>query len=153
MRTSGTPIRNGARATRGRRGSNAIEFALTFPLFLVIVLGLIDYGYLFAIQAGLDNAVSLACREGAMTDPAVGSPQGVASADLAARSAMFCSGSCTQTVTDMQTGAYVAPNRTIRCEVVRSIDPITGFSGVGLLSSFYPNTIGSVSFYRLEWQR
>jgi Flp pilus assembly protein TadG len=137
----------------GRRAANAIEFALTFPLFLVIVLGLVDYGYLFAVQAGLDNAAALACREGAMTDPAVGSPSAVATAELTSRSAMFCAGACTQSVQDLQTGAYVPPNRTLRCEVTRNVDPITGFSGVGVLSAMYPNAIGSVSYYRLEWQR
>jgi Flp pilus assembly protein TadG len=137
----------------GRRGANAIEFALTFPLFLVIILSIVDYGYLFAVQAGLDNAVALACREGAMTDPAIGSPSAVATAELASRSAMFCSGACTQTVQDMATGAYVPPNRTLRCEATRNIAAITGFSGVGVLSAMYPDAIGSVSYYRLEWQR
>lgn len=139
--------------TTSRRGANAIEFALTFPLFLMIVLGLMDYGYLFAVQAGLDSAVALACREGAMTDPNLGSPSAVASADMAARASIFCAGSCSMTVTDLQTGAYVPPNRTLKCEITRTIDPITGFSGVGAFSMMYPNAIGSVSYYRLEWQR
>lgn len=136
-----------------RRGANAIEFALTFPLFLVIVLGLMDYGYLFAVQAGLDNAVALACREGAMTDPNQDSPEAVASAELTNRAAMFCSGSCTLTVTDLATGDYVPPNRTLKCEAVRTIDPISGFSGIGVLSALYPKAISSASYYRLEWQR
>jgi hypothetical protein len=136
-----------------RRGSNAIEFAMTFPLFLVIVLALIDYGYIFATQAGLDSATSLACRKGAMTDPALGSPASVASADLLTRSAMFCTGSCSMLVTDLQTGIYVPPNRTLKCEITRTISSITGFSGVGVFSALYPSSIGSVSYYRLEWQR
>src|SRR6476619_3535339 len=49
---------------RRRRGANAIEFALTLPLFLFIVFATLDYGYLFAMQAMLDDAVVLSCREG-----------------------------------------------------------------------------------------
>jgi Flp pilus assembly protein TadG len=34
--------------TRGRRGSSAIEFALTLPILLVILAGILEYGwYLF----------------------------------------------------------------------------------------------------------
>src|SRR5688500_16118035 len=138
MSTRAPQTRPTTTTQRTRRGANAIEFALTFPVFLFIVLGLIDYGYLFAIQAGLDNAVALACREGAMTDPNVGSPKPVAEAVLASRSTMFCSGACTApTVTDMQTGAYVPPNRTLKCEIYRDMHPLSGFTCVGAFSSFY----------------
>jgi Flp pilus assembly protein TadG len=138
---------------RSRRGANAVEFALTFPLFLVLVLGFMDYGYLFAIQAGLDSAVSMACRQGAMTDPGTMDPVLVASAQLTSRSNMFCLGKCTQSVVDLQSGAYAPPNRTLRCQIDRTMTAITGFSGVGAFSYMYPNTINSVSYYRLEWQR
>jgi Flp pilus assembly protein TadG len=129
-----------------RRGANALEFALTLPIFLVLVFGLIDYGWLFSIQAGLDNAVSLACREGAMMDPRVGSPSAIASADLAARSAMFCNGACTLNVQDLRTGAYVPPNRTLLCSASLGFNPLIGLAPM-------PGTIDSVSYYRLEWQR
>lgn len=138
--------------TSSRRGANAIEFAMTLPLFLLVVLSLMDYGYLFAMQAGIDNAVSLACREGAMKDPGLGAtlPVDTATSELDTRSALFCQGvTCTKTIQDLQAGAYVVPNRTLRCEIVRPMVPIVGF----LPASFYPPTINSVSYYRFEWQR
>jgi len=132
-----------------RRGGNAIEFALTLPLFLSIVVGLMDYGFLFAMQAGIDNAVSLSCREGAMRDPGLdpNGPVTIATSELNTRSGPFCTGvTCTKNVAE--TGE-LPPNRTLRCEIIRPMAPLIGF----LPASMYPATINSVSFYRFEWQR
>ncbi|MEQ1565110.1 MAG: TadE/TadG family type IV pilus assembly protein [Myxococcota bacterium] len=137
---------------RGRRGGNAIEFALTFPLFLTVLVGLMDYGYLFAMQAGIDNAVSIACREGAMVDPSKGAglPEATADAVFLDRSAIFCAGvTCDWLATDMKTGAYEPPNRTMKCEVTRPMTSLVGF----LPTALYPTEISSTSFYRFEWQR
>lgn len=137
---------------RNRRGGNAIEFALTFPLFLMVLVGLMDYGYLFAMQAGIDNATSIACREGAMVDPAKGAgmPEAKADAVFADRASIFCAGvTCDWHATDLSAGAYAPPNRTMKCEVTRPMTSLLGF----LPSSMYPTEITSASYYRFEWQR
>lgn len=136
---------------RSRRGANHIEFALTLPLFLFLLFGLIEYGYLFAMQAGLDSAVALSCRTGAMVDPDNGAPEDDAEADFAKRGAMFCDGggACSYAASDLSTGAYAVPNRTLKCEATRTMTELTGF----LPDEIYPSTISSVSYYRLEWQR
>lgn len=46
---------------RRERGQALVEFALVFPIFLVLVFGLIDVGRLVYV----DNALSQAAREGA----------------------------------------------------------------------------------------
>lgn len=134
--------------THWRRGGNAIEFALTLPIYVMIMVGLMEYGYLFAMQAGLDNATSIACREGAMMDPAKGAglPSATAVSNFGSRSALFCGGGvCTFNAYDE--GA--APDRTLHCEVSRPMNSLIGF----LPSSMYPSSIRSVSYYRFEWQR
>lgn len=132
---------------RGRRGANAIEFAMTLPIFLAIVLGLMDYGFLFAMQASLDNATVLSCREGAMIDWEVGDPIDTAENQFAIRSSLACNGaSCTFLAEDLSSGDYDVPNRTLRCTGTRVMVPLTGFVP-------YPATIQSVSYYRMEWQR
>lgn len=130
---------------RSRRGANAIEFALTLPVFLMIVLGLVDYGFLFGMQAGIDNATSLSCREGAMMDPNFGVPKDVAENDFNTRGAMFCGAGCTNVAVDLATGDYAVPNRTLQCTTTRPMVPLVGFVP-------YPDTISSVAYYRLEWQ-
>lgn len=133
-----------------RRGGNAMEFALTLPLFLAVILGLMDYGFLFAMQAGIDNAVSLACREGAMQDPGFdpNGPTTIATSQLAQRDALFCGDegvTCVPTITD--TGD--PPQRTLQCSLTRPMKPLVGF----LPASMFPASIHSTSVYRLEWQR
>jgi Flp pilus assembly protein TadG len=49
------------RAVRSERGAELIEFALVFPLLLFVVLGIIDFGFLFQRMEVVTNAA----REGA----------------------------------------------------------------------------------------
>lgn len=51
------------RKHRGKRekGQAMVEFALVLPIFLIIVCGIIDFGWLFFNQLSLNNN----CREGA----------------------------------------------------------------------------------------
>ena len=46
---------------RGEDGQAMVEFALILPIFLLILCGIIDFGWLFYNQLSLNNA----CREGA----------------------------------------------------------------------------------------
>jgi len=130
----------------GRRGSNVIEFALTLPAFLLIVCGMMDYGYLFALQAGIDNAASLGCREGALIDPLGGSPTATATTYMTSMGTFFCGSHCTYVTQDLKTGSYTVPNRTLKCEIDRTVTPIVGFVP-------YPTSLSSVAYYRFEWQR
>lgn len=129
-----------------RRGGNAIEFALTFPVFVGLVLGIADYGYYFHLQAGLDNAVAGACREGAKVDPDNGSPVAVAEAELETRAGLFCDGACSTAVNDLRTGEFVVPDRTLECRISLEYEPL-----IGLVP--HPELLTSVSYQRLEWQR
>jgi TadE-like protein len=47
---------------RNRRGSAAAEFALTIPIALVIILGIIQLGVAFWANAGLQNGLGEAAR-------------------------------------------------------------------------------------------
>ncbi len=49
------------RTRRAERGLALVEFALTMPLFLVLLLGMLDYGYYFYVAVSATNAA----REGA----------------------------------------------------------------------------------------
>ena len=56
-----TALRRVTRRGRGERGSELIEFALVFPLLLMVVLAIADFGFLFQRYEVLTNAA----REGA----------------------------------------------------------------------------------------
>lgn len=47
--------------TKDHRGAAAVEFAIVLPVLLVLLLGIIDFGYAFYVQGALSNAA----REGA----------------------------------------------------------------------------------------
>ncbi len=51
------------RLRRDRRGTAAAEFALTIPIFLAIMFGVIQVGILFFANAGLQNALGDGARE------------------------------------------------------------------------------------------
>jgi Flp pilus assembly protein TadG len=51
----------GSTVRREDRGAAAVEFALIAPLFIVLLFGIIDYGWAFGQRLGLTSAV----REGA----------------------------------------------------------------------------------------
>lgn len=59
-----------------RRGLSTVEMALIMPLVLLMVLGILEYGWLFSKAADVNNA----CRVGART----GSLGGKATADVEA---------------------------------------------------------------------
>ena len=62
--------RRGARKrsdTRRQRGQSLVEFAVILPAFLMVLLGLIEFGFVFAHHQGLEYAT----REGARTASAL----------------------------------------------------------------------------------
>jgi Flp pilus assembly protein TadG len=51
-----------ARCLRDERGVGAIEFVLAFPIFLLLVLGALEVGFLFMSDTGLSHGVNEAAR-------------------------------------------------------------------------------------------
>lgn len=69
---------------RGRRrrpesGAAAVEFALIVPILLVLVFGIISYGYMLSFRQAISQAASEGARSAAVT------PGGVANPDLLLR--------------------------------------------------------------------
>lgn len=62
-----------------RRGSEAMEFALTLPVLLILLSGMIDFGWFWWQQAALVEAVASGVRSG-VTTPQAEDPIGRAKA-------------------------------------------------------------------------
>ena len=57
----------GTRARRDERGAAAVEFALVVPVLLLLVFGIISYGYMLSFRQGLSQAAAEGARAGAVT--------------------------------------------------------------------------------------
>lgn len=54
---------------RGSRGAAAVEFALVVPILLLIVFGIVNFGFLLAQQVSLNNGVRQAARYAVVDGP------------------------------------------------------------------------------------
>jgi hypothetical protein len=126
-----------------RRGSSAMEFALTFPAFIFIVAIFTDYGWVFFQKAMLDNAIHEGCRAGAVADPQNVDPHTVADdriKDQLEAVGLPCS-ACVVTLEDR--GA--APAISLFCQVQRPTTALWGFVPI-------PPNMSSSTLLRYEFQ-
>lgn len=56
----------GRRSRRRDDGAAAVEFALVVPLLLILVFGMITYGYLLSFRQGMSQGASEGARAGAV---------------------------------------------------------------------------------------
>jgi hypothetical protein len=123
-----------------RRGSQAIEFALILPLLLVVLFGIIEYGWYFSKELSALNLVRDAARVGATADVAV-APTEASEYALARWSGAGLSG--VPSVTVNQQG--VPPQRMLTLEVSGPHEALTGLIPV-------PDTVGGALTMRMEDQ-
>lgn len=138
------------RARRARRGANAVEFALCMPIWVMVVIAIIDFGWVFFQATSLDAATNLGCRAGSLVDPGendanLAQVQSVATNKMMENLTLLESEVCIECgVTASTTGD--PPQRTLVCEAQREISPIIGL--------FVDTEImHSTQTARLEWQR
>ena len=72
-----------------RRGANAIEYALTVPVLIAIVFGLIEFSWFFYGKSTVTTAVHDGCREGALVSVETNDPIEVARTEIGNRLAGF----------------------------------------------------------------
>lgn len=105
----------GAPSPRRRRGANAIEFALIMPVFVMLMMGIIEFSWMFFIRSQVVNAVRDGCRAGAVT------PQEQAPEDVAIqRMESFIGGyaSCSEsTCTATATVTGSSPEESLSCQL------------------------------------
>ncbi len=64
----GSPVVAVRRTTHVRRGALLIELAITLPLILLLIMGLMEYSWLFLKTQQITNAAHLGARTGARAD-------------------------------------------------------------------------------------
>jgi Flp pilus assembly protein TadG len=120
------------------RGASLVEFALTAPFLILLLLGIIEFGYLF----GEFNDVRHGAREGARA-AAVNAGDN-AFLHLRTCDAMDLTADVTVTFTDGATGS-VGDTAQVRVAATPG-----SLSGLGLIEMFLPASLESTVEFRLE---
>ena len=135
---------------RTRRGANAIEFALTFPVFTFLLFGLIEYGWYFYERYQLAEVTRAGCRAGALLHPDDADPSHRADVTARIEIRKYCQHaglSC-----DKGDGVRVdyvgaSPDEALRCLTTQPHVRLTG------LSIPIPRDMAAVAELHLELQR
>jgi hypothetical protein len=59
-------LRNAATRLRGERGAEVVEMAIVTPLLLLVIMGIVDFGFLFQRYSILTNAAMEGARVGTL---------------------------------------------------------------------------------------
>ncbi len=124
----------------GRRGANAIEYALTLPAMVVVVFGSLEYSLWFFQNSTVLTAVHDACRAASIASPEHEDPVAVGERILADRLAGFAIEELSVEVVGE------SPDELVTCQVVARHVPMTGLVGA-------PSTYRGAAMLRLEIQR
>ena len=152
---------NTSTARRSRSGANAIEFALTMPLFVLLIFSCIEFGYFFFMTSLVEDATRQGCRIGSTismeADPdAVNTAQVSIESLLERKLGQPCNAlnKCAVSVSVISFGedAFATPEELainddyLQCETAAPFSPAIGFL------SMLPSTINTGLLYRLEYQ-
>jgi Flp pilus assembly protein TadG len=110
---------------RYERGAAAVEFALVFPVFLLIALGTIDFGYYFFINGIVTNAAREGARAGSVVDPDQGKSVAVTAATKAANTYLTLGGLTAKGVAASVT--VVNGVAAVEVSIAYPVGSITGF--------------------------
>jgi len=132
-----------------RRGANAIEFALTLPIFVAIVMAIFEFGWMFFMRSTIIQAVRDGCRAGAVIPHGdVPGPEEVATArmtDFLAGYNIDCRGDTERCGVDIESTGE-SPFETMDCTLNVTYEPLVGLTP-------HPDHLGARSVVMYELQR
>lgn len=126
---------------RNERGANLVEFALLAPLLILLVFGIIEFGWLF----GQFNDVRHGVREGARF-AAVNAGTSVQIKDKVCTSMEGLSAGMSSITVDLVEGG---PNVGDQSTITVTAD-VTSLSGLPLITTFLPDELTSTVTFRQE---
>lgn len=112
---------------RARRGSNLIEFALILPIFVFLMVAIMDFSWFFYIRSTVVNAVRDGCRAGAVISPTE-NPTAVAEAemrDFLANWGSDCNNAGTNCVFNISSSGS-SPEERLNCSIEIGFTPLVG---------------------------
>lgn len=132
---------------RAERGAALFEFAIVMPLIVILLLGIVEFGWLFAQMNQVRHMSQEGARWAAVSHPDVDSDGSEDWDDVAARAcdASNLPGGTTVTVTGSEGGGAKGDTATIT--VTANVQSLTN---LGLITTFLPTTLVNTETLRLE---
>jgi Flp pilus assembly protein TadG len=133
--------------TRREEGAALFEFALLMPILVILLLGIIEFGWLFAQMNEIRHVAQEGARWGAVSHPDVNSVGSENWGDIGARAcgAANLPGGSTVTVTG-SAGSGVKGG-TASITVTANTQSL---SSLGLIEAFLPSSLSNTATFRLE---
>ena len=125
--------------SRNDRGANLVEFAMLAPFLILLLLGIIEFGYFLGEWNSVKHGAHEAARLAAVND---------GSLYVNACNSMDIHGSGTTVTLDFTDGASSAIGD--QASVTVTASNISSLSGVGLIEAFLPASIAADADFRLE---
>jgi len=141
-------------SNRNRRGAGTLEFALTFPIFFLMVVAIVEYGWLLFVRTNVGFAAHAGCRAGSVIPPPDPDDGGSHEGEAVATSTISkyletLSIDCAEDDGDCDITAELtgsSPTEVISCNIEMTYDPIIGILPV-------PEQLVAGSLSRMEIQR
>ena len=134
---------------RGAReeGAALVEFALLAPLLIVLVMGVIEFGWLFAQMNEIRHVAQEGARWGAVSHPDIDGSGSADWADLTARGcgASNLPGGTTVVITGSAGGGAKGDTASVTVTAT-----VASLSNLPLITSFLPDTLANTATFRLE---
>lgn len=106
-------------------GVSAVEFGLVLPVFLIVLLGIIDYGWVFYVKLNITNAAREGARVGVTKDTgAQAHDDAIAAANQFLVAAHVDAAAAAITSTDPETST---PPWTVQVDITYNFSPLVGF--------------------------
>ena len=132
--------------TPRERGAAIVEMAMVAPLLVLLLLGIVEFGWKFAETTEIRHAARDAARFAAVSAPDLTGDGQFTSADIssAACDALQLAGSGRVTIT-LAGGTDIGDTATLRLDVATE-----SLSGAPLITPFLPTTLSNEATFRLE---
>jgi Flp pilus assembly protein TadG len=125
---------------RRENGASLVEFALVAPLIVMLLLGIIDFGWMLSQRQDVRHGAREAARLAAVN-----------SADVATMTQLACD------AMDISSGATITFDRgsgaigsTGEVDMVVPVGTLTGFSRLPFVGAIYPSSFNETLTFRLE---
>jgi Flp pilus assembly protein TadG len=132
---------------RRENGAALVEFALLAPLLIILLMGVIEFGWLFAQMNEIRHVAQEGARWGAVSHPEI---DGIGTEDWGDLSARACAAAnlpsgTTVTVTGSEGGGAKGDTATVTVTAM-----VQSLSNLPLITSFLPTTLTNTATFRLE---